>query len=311
MLTMFTGIQKTALKKDLLDSQRDLGYRVRQRCPEVAPLLDYLGDPVHAATGPEHIWEEPCLRKPGQPRHRKNTTRVLKRGVVADLRDGRGSYARLSDEVFYKKHEALCELLRDLERMVVNGLEESTPDGCPPGVEYYQGVRGIIPTISTNSFSAIDYMGWTPDPKPMELTQFYLDEALRRIAFRSGSRVDTIVCNGDQMFEMDKIMLATMGPVEATPYGFADVGRVYESKFGPCHVVLCRTMPLDTVLLLNKKRVAVVPRFGNSFHYSVLNSRDDYESGVISGEYTVELKDELSHGMIRGLEIGKETDKKD
>jgi hypothetical protein len=49
--------------------------------------------------------------------------------------------------------------------------------------------------------------------------------------------------------------------------------------------------------------VSVLPLAGRSFHFKPLASAGDYESGELIGEYTLELKNEAAHGIIRGLSV--------
>jgi hypothetical protein len=76
---------------------------------------------------------------------------------------------------------------------------------------------------------------------------------------------------------------------------------VYESDFGVCRVVLCRWTPPGTVLLLDSSRLGVLPMAGRSFHFKKLASAGDSEVGQVIGEYTLELRNQNAHGLIRGL----------
>jgi hypothetical protein len=82
---------------------------------------------------------------------------------------------------------------------------------------------------------------------------------------------------------------------------FADLVNIYESDFGICRIVTTRWMPQDTVLLLDSSRIAVLPLAGRSFYFKPLASVGDYECGELIGEYTLELRNEAAHGIIRGL----------
>ncbi|MFN9992634.1 MAG: DUF5309 family protein, partial [Phycisphaerales bacterium] len=76
---------------------------------------------------------------------------------------------------------------------------------------------------------------------------------------------------------------------------------VYESDFGTCRVVLSRWMPTDSVLFLDSSRVNVMPLAGRTFQYRSLSKTGDATAGQIVGEYTLELRNENAHGMVRGL----------
>ena len=56
-----------------------------------------------------------------------------------------------------------------------------------------------------------------------------------------------------------------------------------------------------SVLLLDSSRVEVLPLRGRSFFYKPLAATGDRESGQVIGEYTLELRNENAHAVIRGL----------
>jgi hypothetical protein len=76
---------------------------------------------------------------------------------------------------------------------------------------------------------------------------------------------------------------------------------VYESDFGVCRIITTRWIPQDAVLLLDSSRISVLPLAGRSFHFKPLASSGDYECGELIGEYTLELRNEAAHGLIRDL----------
>jgi hypothetical protein len=114
--------------------------------------------------------------------------------------------------------------------------------------------------------------------------------------------VDTIVVNGYQKRRINSFVSASRS-YAATDVAYRDLVAVYESDFGVCRLILCRAVPADTVLLLDSSRVNVVPLIGRSFHYKPLASTGDYEAGEVIGEYTLELRNESAHGIIRGLDV--------
>jgi len=65
--------------------------------------------------------------------------------------------------------------------------------------------------------------------------------------------------------------------------------------------VMSRWVPRDAVVLLDSSRIQVLPLAGRSFHYCPLASARDFERGQVLGEYTLELRNEAAHGIIRGL----------
>ena len=197
----------------------------------------------------------------------------------------------VSDELDYQKQERLRELLRDLESTVVNGV---APSANPQGSSTVRRtMRGVIPSLTSNIFSP----GVGGFPSDAALTEAQLNLALRRVWERASSRIDTIVVNGYQKRRINSFITASRG-YASTDVAYRDMVSIYESDFGVCRVVLCRSVPADTVLLLDSSRVGVPPLSGRSFHYKPLASTGDFETGEVIGEYTVELRNEAAHGVI-------------
>lgn len=200
----------------------------------------------------------------------------------------------LTDELDYQKQERLRELLRDLESTVINGTSAgANPQGSST---VRRTMKGIIPTVTTNVFEpSVDGF-----PTDTTLTEAQLNLALRLVWDGAASQIDTIVVNGFQKRQINSFM-TTSRSYDSQDVAFRNLVSVYESDFGVCRVLLCRSVPADTVLLLDSSRIDVLPLAGRSFHYKPLAATGDYESGELIGEYTVEVRNENAHGMIVGL----------
>ena len=200
----------------------------------------------------------------------------------------------LTDELDYQKQERLRELLRNLESTVINGTSAgSSPQGSST---VRRTMKGVIPTITTNVFEP-DVGGF---PADTTLTEAQLNFALRLVWEGASSKIDTIVVNGFQKRQINSF-ITTARAYDSQDVAFRNLVSVYESDFGVCRVLLCRSVPADTVMLLDSSRIDVLPLAGRSFHYKPLASTGDYESGELIGEYTVEVRNENAHGMIVGL----------
>jgi hypothetical protein len=112
--------------------------------------------------------------------------------------------------------------------------------------------------------------------------------------------VDLIVVGGFQKRKINAFT-ADSRSYAANDTTFTDMISIYESDFGVCRIVTTRWLPQDAVLLLDLSRVSVLPLAGRSFYFKPLASSGDYECGELIGEYTVELKNEVAHGLIRDL----------
>ena len=200
----------------------------------------------------------------------------------------------VADELDYQKQERLRELLRDLENTVVNGIApSSTPQGSST---IRRSMNGIVPTLTTNTFEP----GVGGFPSDTSLTEAQLNLALRLTWEQASSRIDTIAVNGFQKRCINSFITSSRS-YESSDTTLRDLVSVYESDFGVCRVILCRSVPADTVLLLDSSRIDVLPLAGRSFYYKPLASTGDFEAGEIIGEYTLEFRNENAHGKIIGM----------
>lgn len=228
---------------------------------------------------------------------RGNWTQIFTAGIRVSGSDLAVRKLSVSDEMDYQKQERLREMLRDLENTVVNGIAPAaTPEGS---ATVRRTMRGIIPSIASNVFVP----GAEAFPSDQDLTEAQLNLALRTIWENAASRVDTIVVGGYQKRRINSFITSARGYAPSDS-AFRDMVSVYESDFGVARVVLCRSVPADTVLLLDSSRIDVLPLAGRSFHYKPLASAGDYEAGEVIGEYTLEFRNEAAHGLIRGLKAG-------
>jgi len=223
-----------------------------------------------------------------------NYTQIFTATVEVSGTDMAASQLGLADEMDYQKQERLRELLRDLENTVVNGGQPaSNPEGSG---SVRRSMKGIIQHVSTNVF----HTGDTGFPTGTDLDEVKINYVLRKIWENSNGNVDLIVVGGFQKRKINAFC-ADSRTYTADDTTFTNMVSIYESDFGVCRIVTSRWMPQDAVLLLDSSRINVLPLAGRSFHFKPLASSGDYECGELIGEYTLELKNEAAHGLIRDL----------
>ncbi len=241
--------------------------------------------------------DRPAVRFTDRSRKR-NYTQIFTAGVEVSGSVMAAKAHGVADELDYQKQERLRELLRDLENVVVNGVAPSATQQGSGTVR--RTMNGVIPLIATNQF--VPGAGGMPagGGGGTILSEPLLNAAMKAIWEQSAGRIDTIVVSGGQKRKINEFL------VNARLYDGGDttlqsrVG-VYESDFGICRVLLSRWVPADHLLLLDSSRLSVLPLAGRSFHYKPLAATGDAESGMLVGEYTLEMKNENAHGLIRGL----------
>ena len=272
---------------------------------EITVVRGYGGSTVAALTNGQvlHILGNAALEGDDAPdarfttrQRRGNWTQIFSSAVRVSGTDLAVRKLSVSDELDYQKQERLRELLRDLEATVLGG---AAPAASPEGSgTVRRTMRGILPSVVTNIFTPAT----SGFPNATDLTEEQLNLALRLVWENASSRIDTIVVNGYQKRRINGFITSgrSYGPGDSS---YREMVSVYESDFGVCRVVLCRAMPPDAVLLLDSSRVNVLPLAGRSFQYKPLASTGDYEAGELIGEYTLELRNEIAHGLIRGLDV--------
>jgi hypothetical protein len=223
-----------------------------------------------------------------------NYTQIFTASVEVSGTDMAARQLGLADEMDYQKQERLRELLRDLENTVINGGQPaSDPQGSG---SVRRSMKGIIQHLSSNVF----HTGDSGFPTGTDLDEAKINYVLRNIWENSNGNVDLIVVGGFQKRKINAFCSdsRTYSAGETT---FTDMISIYESDFGVCRIVTTRWMPQDAALLVDSSRVGVLPLAGRSFHFKPLASGGDYECGELIGEYTLELKNEAAHGLIRDL----------
>jgi len=237
--------------------------------------------------------DKPTARFTNRAR-RGNYTQIFTATVEVSGTDMAASQLGLADELDYQKQERLRELLRDLENTVINGGQPvSDPEGAG---SVRRTMKGIIQHLSSNIF----HTGDSGFPTGTDLDEGKVNYVLRKIWEASSGNVDLIVVGGFQKRKINAFSSdsRTYGASDTT---FTDMVSIYESDFGVCRIVTSRWVPGDAALFLDSSRISVLPLAGRSFYFKPLASGGDYECGELIGEYTLELKNEAAHGLIRDL----------
>ena len=223
-----------------------------------------------------------------------NYTQIFTAAVEVSGTDMAASQLGLADELDNQKQARLRELVRDLENTIINaGQPASNPEGSG---SVRRSMKGIIQHLSTNLF----HTGDSGFPSGTALDEAMINYVLRNIWENSSGNVDLIVVGGFQKRKINAFCSDSRA-YGANDTTFTDMIGIYESDFGICKIVTTRWMPQDAALLLDSSRINVLPLAGRSFHFKPLASSGDYECGELIGEYTVELKNEAAHGLIRNL----------
>lgn len=229
---------------------------------------------------------------------KRNYTQIFSSSVeVSGSMRATRSYGT-ADEIDFQKQERMREMLRDLENCVINGVAASAnPQGSG---SIRRTMNGIIPSLTTNAFTPGS--GGIPSGggAGTGLNENVLNACLRAVWDQSAGHIDTIVVGGLQKRKINEF-IGSQRVYAGRDQFIKNTIQTYESDFGVQRIVLSRWVPADTLLMLDSSRIGVLPLAGRSFHFKPLSSAGDSEIGMVLGEYTLELKNENAHGLIRGL----------
>ena len=230
---------------------------------------------------------------------RTNYTQIFTSSVSVSGSQLASKQIGIADELDYQKQERLRELVRDLENSVINGVSATT---TPQGdASTRRTMKGIIPFIQTHIFTSSNE-GFPPGDGASnnDLAEQQINHAMRKVWEKSSGSIDTILVSGQQKRRINNFITSSRGYDDKSTH-FRDMVNTYESDFGVCRVVLSRWVPKDVVVLLDSTRIDVLPLTGRSFGFKKLGSTGDSESGQVIGEYTLELRNEQSHAIIKNL----------
>lgn len=205
----------------------------------------------------------------------------------------------VADEIDYQKQERMRELLRDLENVVINGIAPSSVQQGSASVR--RSMNGLTKLIATNRF--IPGTGGVPSGggAGTDLNEPVLNHCLKQIWESSNAKIDTIVVGGGLKRRINQFIASTSRAYSPSDQRLGEMVSVYESDFGICRVILSRWVPSDTLLMLDSSRIEVLPLIGRSFQFRPLAQTGDSFQGQVLGEYTLEMRNELAHGLIKGL----------
>lgn len=246
--------------------------------------------------------DKPATRFTARVR-KQNYTQIFTGAVEVSGSQLAAQMLAVDDELDYQKQQRLRELIRDLENCVINGVAPTSNQ--QGGDSIRRTMRGIIPTITTNQY--IPGVGPIPNGDGASsdlLNEAILNAALRNIWESSSGNIDTIVINGFQKRRINSILFPNKQYTSESEL-VKNYVSVYESDFGVCQMIMSRWIPSDTILLLDSSRLSVIPLSGRSFHFKPLSSTGDSEIGEVIGEYTLQMRNENAHGIIRGLGISE------
>lgn len=182
----------------------------------------------------------------------------------------------ISDEFSYQQQQRMRELLKNLEKNVIQSRLSGNTLGSSTA---YRTMSGLLQMISTNIVS----IGTIVDST--------LGSVIQAAWAYGGIDVDLICADENWKREIDWLATARVRTVP-DEVRFRSLITYFESSFGTQQCIMSRWMPTSSLLALATPRLGIVPLQGRSFAYRDIAPTGDAVKGMIVGEYTLELKNE-------------------
>ena len=203
----------------------------------------------------------------------------------------------IQSEIDYQTSNRLRELTRQLEGAVIAGHEiAANPEGSST---IRRTMSGLMHYVSTNKFQA-DTTG-AFSGTGTALTEPILNLLLKQIWDVSGAPTDYILVNGHQKRQINGFItpVTRFAPSDRV---FENLVDVYDSDYGRVSVILTRWVPPHVVVAGSKSKIKVMPLAGRSFQRFPLGKDGDSDRFQVVGEYTTEIMNEATIGMVWGLD---------
>lgn len=224
------------------------------------------------------------------PRRRMNNyCQIFKKDIiVSGTMQSMDHLGGISDEYEHQRAMRLREILRDLEKATIRGrLSGNTIGGA--AVANTRSMRGLWQSLSTNVTSTgtltppvldnIIEKAWANGATDTDL--IVVDSAWKRIIDGwNDTRIEVLQGSGQDMTYRRRVTL-------------------HEGTYGTHEVLLNRWMPKNSLMVISKGRVKVVPLNGRSFQHVPVARTGDSQKGMVLGEYTLEVKNE--EGMAKAF----------
>jgi hypothetical protein len=190
----------------------------------------------------------------------------------------------IGDIYEYEKQKKQLELALQLEKALINGVEYESGQ-----IRQMKGIRSFIAT-NVDAINAA-------------LTADAINNLAQKVyekgGFANGGDYKIIVPAKQKRalsgLEQDKIRL------ERAENTRGQVVDQFVSDFGQFEIAVDNNLGADELFLVDANRVAVRPLVGREFFHKFLGEKGDYQTGMIVGEYTLEVQQEKAHGRLKGL----------
>jgi len=188
----------------------------------------------------------------------------------------------VGDEYNYQVTQRTREIVRDLEKNTILGVASGSSFGSASAYRTTQGLWRSISSDTTKSAASF--------------TESFLVNVVIRSAWDNGATdLDAIVADGNLKRSLDELADSRIRTTQDEETYRTEI-NVFESSFGRQQILPAnRWMPANSLIVFGSDRVNVTNLQGRSFQNVPLSRTGHSEKSVITGEYTLEVKNSTGH----------------
>lgn len=190
----------------------------------------------------------------------------------------------ISDLYEYEKQKKQLELALQLEKAAINGIAYENGQ-----IRQMKGIRQWIATNVTNVGGAVSIGAINTLAQKIYEAGGFATGGVYKVMVGAKQKIALSGTDNNKI---------TLTRAENTR------GQVVDhivTDFGEFEIVLNNNLQSDELLLVDVNRIALRPLNTREFGHTYLGVKGDYDTGMIVGEYTLELKQEKAHGRLKGL----------
>lgn len=190
----------------------------------------------------------------------------------------------IGSELDHQVRARLKELLRDLEKSVIQGISSGNSIGSSTAYRTFNGILRQITTVSTTGATSVT-ASWLNDRIGQAWDQGATDTDLIVVDNNWGKIIDG--------FNDSRINVNQESGVEQ----FRRKITLFESSYGMHRILRSRWMPTNSLMVISTQRTRVMPLQGRSFQALEIARTGDATKRMLVGEYTVEVRN--AEGMVK------------
>lgn len=201
---------------------------------------------------------------------------------VSDTQRAVNLLGGVNDEYNYQVAQRTREIVRDLEKNTILGVASGNSFGSASAYRTSQGLWRSIGAGTTKNAASF--------------SESFLVNVVIRSAWDNGATdLDAIVADGNLKRSLDELADSRIRTTQDEETYRTEI-NVFESSFGRQQILPAnRWMPANSLIVFGSDRVNVVNLQGRSFQNIPLSRTGHAERTMITGEYTLEVKNSTGH----------------